>query len=147
MKKIIPFAIGGAALIFYYFYSKSSAAKKLKVYFKTLKTKKVKGQLLPDFYAVFMVVNGSNTSFNIRSITGDLFINDQSLASIQSLEGYKIPGNSSTLIDIRLVTPVFNIASIVASLIFKKQKFTVNFDGIVNAEGFQIPITQKVSLN
>lgn len=147
MKKILPFILTGGAVLLFYFINKGQTAKRLKVIFKNIHFKKSTGATLPDIFADFLLINGTNTPLNINSIVGDIFINDKSLSTIQYLQKLEIPANSTSNLSIKVITPILSLLSVAYNLIIRKQKFTATFKGTLNSNGVLIPISQDVTVN
>jgi len=146
MKKALPIILTGAAAIFLYFVSKANAAKKLKIYFRDLSTKKIPGQILPSIFVRFNINNGSNTPITVNSIVGDIFVNNNPLGSVSNFDKFTIAANSQSIYSVKIDAPITSIAQTVFNLFKKKQKFSVRFEGNVNSSGVLIPISQKLEL-
>lgn len=147
MRKFLPLLLAAGAGVILLMLSRGQAAKNLKVYFKDLYLKGKRGISLPDIFLRFNVVNGSNTGMEIRSIVGDLLINNNVISSVQQLEKISIAANSSTVVTVKLDTPPFNVAmQIVDFIVNKRKNVTVGFDGNINAQGVLIPINQTIKL-
>lgn len=144
MKKYFPFVLIAAAVAYYYV-SFGSAAKKLKFYFQSIKFGSSKGFSIPPIYAVFRIVNPSNTTISVNSIAGDITINGSPLASIQNLEKFTVSARSERFYEVKIQAPITSILSTVYSLFTSKgKKYTLAFDGTVNAAGAAIAINQTV---
>lgn len=144
MKKYLPFVLIAGAVAYYYL-SFGSAAKKLKVYFQSIKFGKSKGFSIPPIFAVFRVVNPSNTTLKVDSIAGDILINGSPLASIQNLQPFEIPARSEKFYDVKIDAPITNVLSTAYQLFTTKgKKYTISFDGTVNAAGAAIAVNQTV---
>ena len=146
MKKYLPIILTGAAAIFFYFFSRTQAAKNLKIYFRDLQLKKIKGKVLPEIFARFTINNGSNTPLSINSIVGDITVNGSALSSVSQFEKMTIPANSASVLNLKIQTPALNVAQVVYSMFGKKQSVTVGFEGTVNSNGILIPISQSVKM-
>lgn len=144
MKKALPFILTGAAVLLFYFYSKGAAAKNLKVYFKDIYTKKIKGQLFPAIYARFTINNGANTPLTVNSIVGDITVNGNAFSSVSSFDKYTIAANSSSVLTLKIETPVTSVAQLVYNLLTRKEKINVRFEGTVNSTGVVMPISQSI---
>jgi len=144
MKKYLPFVLIAGAVAYYYL-SFGTAAKKIKVYFQSIKFGKSRGLSIPPIFAVFRVVNPSNTTLTIDSIAGDILVNGTTLASIQNLEKFTIPARSEKFYDVKVEAPISNVLSTAYSLFTTRgKKYTISFDGTVNAAGAAIAINQTV---
>jgi LEA14-like dessication related protein len=144
MKKYIPFiAVLGVSAI-YFFMSKAKAVKSLKVYFQTLKFDKVTGFRIPPIYAVFRIVNPTDTSLSVDSIAGNVTVNNKLLATIQNLNKIEIAGRSEILYPIKIQAPVLSTAFTILDLIKTPGKMKVAFDGTVNAGNVTIDVEQSI---
>jgi LEA14-like dessication related protein len=144
MKKYFPFVLIAAAVAYYYI-SFGSAAKKLKFYFQSIKFGPSKGLSIPPIYAVFRIVNPSNTTISVESIAGDITINGNPLASIQNLEKFTVSARSERFYEVKIQAPITNILSTAYTLFTTKgKKYTIAFDGTINAAGAAIAINQTV---
>jgi hypothetical protein len=147
MKKILPFILTGGAIILFYFLNKKATADRLKVIFKNIHFKKSTGAALPDIFAEFLLINGTNTPLSITSIVGDIFINGKSLSTIQYLQKLDIPANSTSTLNIKVITPILSLLSVAYNLIIRKQKFSATFKGTLNSNGILLPIEQDITVN
>jgi LEA14-like dessication related protein len=144
MKKYLPFVLVAAAVAYYYV-SFGSAAKKLKFYFQSIKFGPSRGFSIPPIFAVFRIVNPSNTTISIDSIAGDITINGSPLASIQNLEKFTVSARSERLFEIKIQAPITNVLSTAYQLFTTKgKKYSIAFDGTVNAAGAAIAINQTI---
>jgi LEA14-like dessication related protein len=144
MKKYLPFVLIAGALAYYYI-SFGSAAKKLKFYFQSIKFGSSKGLSIPPIFAVFRIVNPSNTTITVDSIAGDITINGSALASIQNLEKFTVSARSERLYEVKIQAPITNLLSTVYALLTSKGKrYAIAFDGTVNAAGAAISVNQTV---
>jgi LEA14-like dessication related protein len=144
MKKYLPFVLVAAAVAYYYV-SFGSAAKKIKFYFQSIKFGSSKGFSIPPIYAVFRIVNPSNTTITIDSIAGDITINGSALASIQNLERFTVSARSERLYEVKIQAPISNVLSTAYQLFTTKgKKYNIAFDGTVNAAGAAIAINQTI---
>jgi LEA14-like dessication related protein len=146
MKKYFPFLIAGGALALY-FLSKSGAAGKLRVYFKSVSFGKTKGFKLPEVFAVFRLVNPTNTPLDINSLAGDIYFNKNLLASVQNLNKVTVNSNSELLYSVKIESSAFSLIQTLYDYIRNKQKITVSFDGTVNSSGIVIPVKQVLIQN
>jgi LEA14-like dessication related protein len=144
MKKYLPFVLIAGAVAYYYL-SFGTAAKKIKVYFQSIKFGQSRGLSIPPIFAVFRVVNPSNTTLTIDSIAGDILVNGTTLASIQNLQPFTIPARSEKFYDVKVEAPISNVLSTAYNLFTTRgKKYTISFDGTVNAAGAAIAINQTV---
>lgn len=145
MKKYLPVILLAAAVGFY-FWRKAGAAKNLKVYFAGLNLAKGSG-LIPNIFAVFRLVNPTNSSLQITSIAGDIFLNGKLVAGFSQVEKFEILPNSESAYKIKITPSGFTVALSVIDLIKSKGKnLTASFNGTINADGINLPINQTVKV-
>lgn len=135
--KLAPLAVGGVVL---YILLTKRSAESLKYYFKSFSLRF--DSITPIFRIKLMLLNGSNQTFQIQSVVGNLSVGNQVIGNVYSFDPVKILANSQQeySFDVRL-----NIFSIVSDLIDKINNGTglsyqVNMNGTMNAEGFMIPV-------
>lgn len=135
--KLAPLAVGGVVL---YILLTKRSAESLKYYFKSFSLRF--DGITPIFRIKLMLLNGSNQTFQIQSVVGNLSVGNQVIGNVYSFDPVKILANSQQeySFDVRL-----NIFSIVSDLIDKINNGTglsyqVNMNGTMNAEGFMIPV-------
>lgn len=143
MKKYFPFILVGGAVALY-FLSKSGAASKLRVYFKSVSFGKTKGFKIPEIFAIFRLVNPTNTPLSVDSLAGDIYFNKNLLASVQNLNKVTINPNSELLYSVKIESSAFSLIQTLYDYIKNKQKITVSFEGTVNSSGITLPIKQIV---
>lgn len=126
-------------------YGKTTAAKNLKVLFQGLKFEKSgSGNLLPALLLSFKIINPSSNTLQINSIVGDIFLNDSLLSTVEQTNPINIPANNISIYTIKLQTGITNVLQSFLSLIRKKQKAVIRFEGVANSSGFMIPIKQTI---
>jgi len=144
MKKYgvyIATVIGAVAL---YFLSKAQAGKQVKVYFNSLSLGKTKGLNLPEILAKFRIVNPTNTPLSVRSLAGDIFVNDSQFASLQQNEPLEIPANNEVIYTVKLQVPALSILTTVLPLLKSKKKIKITYTGTINSMGILIPISDTI---
>jgi LEA14-like dessication related protein len=134
--------VGGIAAI-WYLISKARAGKNLRVNFQNLKFGKFTGLTLP-LELSFNIINGSNTPITVNSIVGEIFVNDRILSTVNNLDRFNIPGNSSVVYKTVVQTGGLDVINVVRNLIRNKQRIAVTFKGTVNSTGMMIPVEQTV---
>jgi hypothetical protein len=137
---LLPIGAGAVAL---YFLSKAQAGKNIKVYLSALSTAKGTS-VFPDIFAKFRIVNGSSTPVTLKSIVGDLYVNDRQIASVSNTENFSIPANKEVFYSVKVTPNLFTLLSIVTNLIKAKQRIKVTFTGTVNTTGLIIPINETI---
>ena len=140
-KKIIGFGILGIAL--FYLLGKKKFTKNAlfsleKIGFD-LKAKKI--------IATLGVSNPTNTSANIKSIAGALYIKGKQVASVSSFQTATILPNAMSLIKLDLRPSLLGIYESAKALVQKEGTKNINatFIGSANVDGFNLPIKAKLS--
>lgn len=134
--------VGGIAAV-WYFISKARAGKNLRVNFQNLKFGKFTGLSLPIELS-FSIINGSSTPITINSIVGEVYVNDRILSTVNNVDRFDIPGNSSVIYKTKVETGALDAINVVRGLIKDKKRLAVTFKGQVNSTGLMIPVEQTV---
>lgn len=137
---LLPIGVGAFAL---YFLSKAQAGKNIKVYLSGLQLSK-SNSVFPDIFAKFRIVNGSSTPVTLKSIVGDLYVNDRQIASVSNTDTFAIPANKEVFYSVKISPNVFTLLSIVTNLIKAKQRIKITFAGTINTTGVIIPINETI---
>jgi LEA14-like dessication related protein len=144
MKKTGALLLVGLGAVALYFFSKVKASQVLKVYFDSLQIGKIKGLKLPDIFAKFRIVNPSNTALSVTAIAGDINVNGSQFADVQQTEKLEIPPNKEVFYSVKIRVNGIQAVYTIISLLRKKQKIKVDFNGTVNSTGILIPIEQTI---
>lgn len=98
--------------------------------------------LSPKLKLTLGVQNPSNSSFNIKSIVGDLSVNGNYLANVNTFSNVDVKSNAETLLPITVELSIANVVSDVLQLIRLKGKKELNISlvGTVNADGIAFPL-------
>lgn len=133
----------GAVGAVWYFMSKARAGRNLRVNFLNLKFGKFTGLSLPIELS-FSIINGSNTPITVNSIVGEVYVNGRILSTVNNLDRFEIPPNSSTVYKTTVSTSGLDVINVVRGLIRDKKRIAVTFKGQVNSTGMMIPVEQTV---
>lgn len=136
--------IGLGAVAILYLLSKKQASEQLRVNLFNLKLKRKSGINLPDIFLGFKIINPSDTVLSVTSIVGDLFINGNQLSTISNLQRVEIPANQSIIYEVKVETSGLSAIQTLYALWKNKSKLKVEFKGVVNSEGFVIPIDNTI---
>jgi len=142
--KILLFGVVG--LFVYSLFAKAQAGKKLNVMFRTLRILKPSGLSLPTIQAIFSLQNPSSQQIILKSIVGDLYLNNKHLSNVSDFKQITIPANNEIDLPINIKIGLLDVLSNIKNLINSKKKFAVSFEGNVNAENIVIPIKQTISV-
>lgn len=145
MKKSVPFIIAGAGLLLFYFWSKAKAGKSLKINFHDISFGSSSGFNIPELFVRFQIINPSSTPITIDSIVGDLYVNNDSFATISNTDKFTIPAKQTILYKVKVQIGVLNVATTFYSLIRNRKKVNITFNGNVNSSGVMIPINQTIA--
>lgn len=137
---LLPIGAGAVAL---YFLSKAQAGKNIKVYLSGISLSKG-SNVIPDIFTKFRILNGSSTPVTLKSIVGDLYVNDKQIASVSNTESFAIPANKEVFYSVKVTPNVFTLLAIVTNLIKAKQRIKISFTGTVNTTGVMIPISETI---
>jgi len=144
MKKSMIWLIGLGAVAILYLMGKKSASEQLRINLVNFKLKSNKGFNLPNIFLDFKIINPSDTILSVTSIVGDLFINGNQLSTISNLEKLNIPANQSVIYSVKVETSVLSAIQTLYALWKNKSKLKVEFKGVMNSEGFVIPIENTI---
>jgi hypothetical protein len=132
----------GAALIMgaYYIFSKRSFAKNANFSFEGLKFdwKKKKVEI------TLSCSNPTNNNITLNSVVGNLIVNNNTIASIESFSKTTIIANGKTNIKLDLIPSAIGILMSIKEFVTNKartkQKINAKFIGSANMEGIIIPL-------
>jgi len=137
MKQILVLGLFGIGA--YYFLSKKNLAKTAKFSFEKLSMNWKKKQI-----NVFIgVKNSGDDSAVLKSLIGDLIINGDSIASVESFDTVKIAPRSKSVINLTLKPSLVGIFLQLKNFIQKNnnvKKIKASFQGSANLEGLNIPL-------
>lgn len=93
------------------------------------------------------VDNPTNGNFVVRSIVGDLLVNGQKVANVQTFEnnGWKVPANGQGVIPIIGTYITGNVAQLIASIMAGGRPKDLSFRGTVNINNEMIPFNFHTS--
>lgn len=134
-EKIIYFGVAGIAA--YWLYKKFSSLADVQI---NLADVSIGGDLLyPKLNMRFAVVNYSGVTATVKSISGDVFINDtQKIASVNYYTPVTINPAGNTFVDVPVTTFLPYVLSSAVDLV-KGHISSVTFRGFVNVNGIDIP--------
>ena len=142
IKTILPFALAGGAVL--YFMSKAQAGKNIKINLSGVNFSG--GNVIPNAFLKFRVLNGTSTSVILNSVVGEVFVNGKFFATVSNTDRFTIPANSETYYSVKLSPSGLSMIGILYNLIKNRQTVNVEFTGTVNTSGALIPINQKISV-
>ena len=132
-------ALGAAAIAFFYF----QRFKKIKNIKAIIRGINFGGSILkPKIFIKLGIQNATSNAGTINSIVGNLYAQNKLIANISSFERVRIEPNAETVIQITAEPALTGIVQNVISSL--KDKFTgvkIKFDGSINVEGNNLPIS------
>jgi len=141
IKKVFGFTV--FAGIVYYFFQTKSVVKNAKFSFQKMAINWKKKQILIGIG----VQNPTNGSISINSISGELLINKNSIATIESNVNTTILPNQNSIIPLILKPSLLGLFLQIKSLLTKqektkaKNKLNARFEGVANSNGLIIPLS------
>jgi LEA14-like dessication related protein len=148
IKKYWPYLLGGGLLI-YYFTKLKKASASIKVNLIDLKLSRGTGLNLPTLTMKFEIINPTNTTVNVLGVVGDVYLNDQFIATVSNLDKIQIPGNDKIDYSIDVKASALDAIPAIINLIKTKgtgqglrvkANLNVNVDDIL----FPVDIDKKV---
>lgn len=140
LKLILTF--GGIAAVLYLI-SKARAGRNLRVNFQNLKFGKFTGLTLPlELY--FNIINGASVPITVNSIVGEVYVNNRILSTVNNVDRFEIPGNSSVVYKTQVQTSALDAINVIRGLLKDKKSIAVTFKGQVNSTGLMVPVEQTV---
>jgi len=148
IKKYWPYLLGGG-LILYYFTKLKSASNSIKVNLVDLKLSRGFGLNLPTLTMKFEIINPTNTNVNVLGVVGDVYLNDQFIATVSNLNKIQIPANDKIIYPVDVKASALDAIPAIINLIKTKgtgqglrvkANLNVNVDDIL----FPVDIDRKV---
>lgn len=144
LKKNILWIIGGAIAV--YFVSRYAGfLKKANFYLQSVKPGGTITQ--PKIIVMLGVDNPTNQTITIKSIVGNVFVEGDLLAIVNSFGDQKIAANSSSTINVTAKPTAIGVFKTLKRLITQPIPGTkIEFDGTANVDGINVPIKQSITL-
>ena len=142
MDKKLFFAVAGGAVLWWYLANKKKAAGLLNIDLSAVGISS-SGGFIPNVKLTFKASNPTNTPITVKSILGNVFVNDTQIATVSDFTGFTIPANGSTEFSTIVAPNIAGALSSVTSLLSSGANIT--FSGTVNAEGLTVPITKTLA--
>jgi LEA14-like dessication related protein len=142
--KPIYYILGGIAAYTIYQYARLAKTLSFNIQDVT-----VTGNVLKPVVNLFLKVsNPSSQSATIKSITGDVLINDQLVGTFQNFTSSFIPRNNFTVIKIETRPSLLGSINVIKSFILNKGKGIVNvqINGFANVDGNTINFSNNIKL-
>lgn len=135
-----PFAIGAGLAIAYSLLLMAKSSK------DTLKANALRVQIADvdldwkRIRFVFNIQNPTNGNLVIRSIVGDLFINENKVANVTTFGHFVIPANGQNQIPVQGAYINNNVAQFLMQIFNGKQRYEIIFNGTANLNSEIVPI-------
>lgn len=141
MRNLLWLAAAGAAI---FLISKYRFGQKAVFLLRGIKPS---GTLLkPTLDVDISVQNPTNQSITIKSITGDLSVNNRYVANVSAFGDQEVQPNSENILKlVARPSAIGIIQSVIAIIRNKENKFTASFNGTANVNGLVVPINENQS--
>lgn len=149
MKKNYIWIVAAVAAVGYFVYRKMNFAKSLVFRLTDIKPD---GNLKdPHLVISINVSNPSNQTANIKSIVGTLYLDDRSIAVINTATTQTILPQTDSILKVIAKPQLIGIAILIRELLYKSKRKNINprsykFEGNVNVDGVLLPINESISL-
>jgi hypothetical protein len=143
MNKTFYWIVGGVAV--WYILSKTMLAKKANL---VLKDVRPGGKILsPEINLDIAVQNPSNQQATLKSVTGNLYINDKFVANFTSFGDQIIAPRAESVITIKAKPGLVGAYNTIKTLLTERNgSLTASFNGSANVDGILIPINETISI-
>ena len=143
MNKTFYWIVGGVAV--WYILSKTMLAKKVNL---VLKDVRPGGKVLsPEINIDIAVQNPSNQQATLKSVTGNLYINDKFVANFTSFGDQLISPRAESIITIKAKPGLVGAYNTIKTLLTDRTgNLTASFNGSANVDGILIPINETISI-
>ena len=143
MKNTFYYIIGGVAV--WYILSKTMLAKKVNL---VLKDVRPGGKLLsPTIDIDIIAQNPSNQQATLKSVTGNLYINDKLVSNFTSFKDQLIAPRAESIITITAKPGVLGVYNTIKTLLTKRTgDLSATFTGSANIDGILLPINETVNI-
>jgi LEA14-like dessication related protein len=143
MKTGTVLLVGGGGLALWYLIQLGSAVGTVQIVFQGVQLKS-----LTHYVVTLTVQNISNISVDVNSMTGNVFLNGNSLASISDFDKRTVPANGQVNIDCEVSPDIFGIPGAVKDLVNGGANI-LNFTatGNFNVNGIVLPFNLDKTIN
>jgi len=142
IKKYWPYLLGGGLLL-YYFTKLKKASSSIKVNLVDLNLSRGTGLNLPTLTMKFEIINPTNTTVNVLGVVGDVYLNDQFIATVSNLNTIQIPANNTIIYPVDVKASALDAIPAIINLIKTKgtgQGFRVKANLNINVDDILYPI-------
>lgn len=143
MKNTFYYIIGGVAV--WYVLSKTMLAKKVNL---VLKDVRPGGKLLsPTINIDIAVQNPSNQQAILKSVTGNLYVNDKFVANFTNFDSQSIYPRAESIITITAKPGILGVYNTIKTLLAQRTGgLSATFTGSANVDGILLPINETVNI-
>lgn len=140
MTKLQTFGLVAAGVIAYSLFRKASGLGTLNFYPGTVRNIQfVKGS--PIMTVGLQVQNTSNQEFILKSIAGNLFLDNYLVGNLANFAAIEIPANGQAIIPLEIKLSLIGLVNkIISAFSEKNYKVDVELDATANVDNIQIPI-------
>jgi len=142
IKKYWPYLLGGGLLL-YYFTKLKKASSSIKVNLVDLNLSRGTGLNLPTLTMKFEIINPTNTTVNVLGVVGDVYLNDQFIATVSNLNTIQIPANNTIIYPVDVKASALDAIPAIINLIKTKgtgQGLRVKANLNINVDDILYPI-------
>jgi LEA14-like dessication related protein len=149
MKKNYIWIVAAVAAFGFYLYSRMNFAKSL--IFRLTDIKPDGNLKNPHLIISINVTNPSNQTANIKSIAGTLYMDDKSIAVINTSTTQIIEPQTDSILKVIAKPQIIGIALLIKDLLYKSKRSKINardykFEGNINVDGVLLPINESIKL-
>jgi hypothetical protein len=142
-KNLLLISGGVLGLIAYRLYVKARAAEGFNVDIVGVENLKVSSSLV-TFVLVLSLTNPSNEFYTVNSISGDFFLNDSPIGSVEAYEVFEIKkGLNRVAFNVSL--PISSAAKALEIFASSAAK-TISFKGKINLHGLAVPVKSSFDI-
>lgn len=92
------------------------------------------------------IQNPNSGSVTIRSVVGDLFMNDWKVGNVSKFMRQEVKGNAESVLSLNVKPKVLNIFNTFTDLVTKKLAIKFYFNGNMNANNAVVPVQVTYTL-
>lgn len=140
MNPLIAIALVGAGVIVFGKLQAAGTANRLNYVFKRI-TADFQSAWIVQVNVDIEIQNPTSNSFVIKSMSGNLYLNDQYIGNASNFTATQIAGNAATNYRISVQLNTLSMPATVLSFIDNFSGVTAKIDGTINVDDLAVPIT------
>lgn len=144
MKKFIPLLIAGGAAVWYLLRMRNLSTNLIFI----IRNIKIKGGsvLQPNIEISIGVQNPVSVSAKLKSLIGEISIDDKIIANFSNFTPITIQGNTETIINVIATPNIIGVFNVIKDVIIKRQKGKViKVKGTANVNNLSLPFVSTYS--